>query len=127
MPPGLLAKIELLWLIATQIFLQGIFHDEAISIFHRHSQRAMASYVYGVGDPSTPILELEPSEALNCLEWSRRQHGVLAGGGLAGTLQLWDTRAGGSPQAVTDTQGGEGITGLAWLGSKHGTELLVSR
>ena len=111
----------------------------------------MASYVYGVGDPSSPLLELQPSEALNCLEWSRRQHGVLAGGGLTlliaqqddlciviwisvliilgltGTLQLWDTRAGGTPQAVTDTQRGESVTGLAWLGSKHGTEVLVSR
>ena len=80
-----------------------------------------------MGDPSSPILELEPSEALSCLEWSRRQHGVLAGGSLNGTLHLWDTRAGGLAQATTDTEKGECVTGLAWLGSKHGTEVLVSR
>ena len=93
----------------------------------RHPPHAKASYVYGVGDPSSPILELEPSEALSCLEWSRRQHGVLAGGSLNGTLHLWDTRAGGLAQATTDTERGECVTGLAWLGSKHGTEVLVSR
>ena len=93
----------------------------------RHPAHAKASYVYGVGDPSSPILELQPSEALSCLEWSRRQHGVLAGGSLNGTLHLWDTRAGGLAQATTDTEKGECVTGLAWLGSKHGTEVLVSR
>ena len=92
-----------------------------------HPAHALSCPVYSVEDPSRPVVELEPEEALARVEWSPRHPGLVAGGGLGGILHCWDIRQGGAPQVTAATPGGEMVTGLAWLGSKHGTELLATR
>ena len=88
----------------------------------------LRSLVYDVTNPLVPVLEITPASALVTLQHGKREPGLLVGGTLDGHLVLVDTRAGGCPVLTAEVPDslGDPVTGLAWLASKSGSEVVAS-
>ena len=86
------------------------------------------SFIYNIEDPLTPVMHITPRDPLVCLQYSRKDPNLLAGGSLTGQVTLFDCRLGGSPQAeacLPDSKG-DPVNDLAWINSKTGTEVLAA-
>ena len=86
------------------------------------------SFIYNIEDPLTPILHITPQDPLVCLQYSKKDPNLLAGGTLTGQVALVDCRLGGSPQAMAclpDSKG-DPVNDLTWISSKMGTEVLAA-
>ena len=88
----------------------------------------LRSLVYDVTNPLVPVLEITPASALVTLQHGKREPGLLVCGTLDGHLVLVDTRAGGCPVLTAEVPDslGDPVTGLAWLASKSGSEVVAS-
>ena len=86
------------------------------------------SFIYNIEDPLTPILEITPENPLVCLQYSKKDPHLLAGGTLTGQVTWLDCRVGGSPQAMASLPDSKGdpVNDLAWINSKLGTEVLAA-
>ena len=86
------------------------------------------SFIYDIEDPLTPIMNITPKDPLVCLQYSRKDPHLLAGGSLNGEVCLIDSRQGGDPQGVASLAGSKGdpVNDLTWINSKMGTEVLAA-
>ena len=88
----------------------------------------LRSLVYDVTNPLVPVMEITPASALVTLQHSQREPSLMAGGTLDGHLVLVDTRVGGCPVLAAEVPDsvGDPVTGLQWLASKSGSEVVAS-
>ena len=104
----------------------GYCNTGYLAYYHRAIDKS--SLVYDINNPLGPLLRLSPESALVSLEFSRREEESLAGGCLSGELVVVDTRQGGSPHTTLSPPQslGDPLTGLAWLNTKSGCDLVAS-
>lgn len=77
--------------------------------------------------PNTPLLNLQSTHPAPCIEYNPKDFHVLASGINSGQVVVWDTRAGGEEQLVSNHEFShrDQINSLVWFASKTNSEFFT--